>query len=191
MKRAAEDDLLIEQLIAYFPKHDEMSVFPDLDPIAAQLATGQPNEFGWLQWAPRKVQTDPVQLELLYQKLPARFPSLYERLALSYRWAEVDLGAYRLLPNPPGTDLSGLFHQISGDPGLWESLAPGGYIQFGKGPDMDYDPVCFDLNARKQNREYAIVKIDHEEILCNYRIKVVKKMAPSFRDLVLQTINDT
>jgi hypothetical protein len=32
------------------------------------------------------------------------------------------------------------------------------------------------------------VKIDHEEILCNNRIKVVGELAPSFRALVLQTI---
>ena len=71
--------------------------------------------------------------------------------------------------------------------GLWETLIPNGYIQFGKGSDMDYDPVCFDISSRK-NRDYRIVKIDHEEILCNYRIKVVSEIAPSFRALVLQTI---
>ena len=189
MKRAAEDNLLVEQLIECFPKHDDMSFLPELDLIAAQLAVGQKDELDWGRWAPTKVQTDPEELKLLYQKLPARFPPLYERLVLSYRWAEIDLGTYRLLPNPPGPDFSGLFQQISGDRGLWESLAPGGYIQFGRGADWDYDPVCFDLSGRKKNGEYEIVKIDHEEILCNYRIKVVKKMAPSFRELVLQTID--
>ena len=52
---------------------------------------------------------------------------------------------------------------------------------------MDYDPVCFEIKSRR-NRDYRIVKIDHEEILCNYRIKVVSEIAPSFRALVLQTI---
>ncbi|HEY1799317.1 MAG TPA: hypothetical protein VGG46_00165 [Terriglobales bacterium] len=188
MKRAAENDLLVEQLIECFPKHDDMSFLSELDPIAAQLTTGQSDGVNRLRWAPKKIQTDPEQLELLYQKLPAHFPPLYERLVLSYCWAQVDLGIYRLLPNPPGPDFSGLFQQISGDTGLWESLAPGGYIQFGRGADSDYDPVCFDLSARKKNGEYEIVKIDHEEILCNYRIKVAEKMAPSFRELVLQTI---
>ena len=50
-----------------------------------------------------------------------------------------------------------------------------------------YDPVCFDIGLRK-NYDYRIVKIDHEEILCNQRIKVVPESAPSFRALVLQTI---
>jgi len=79
------------------------------------------------------------------------------------------------------------FFEDMKDKGLWETLIPNGYLQFGKGPDMDYDPVCFDISSRK-NRDYRIVKIDHEDILCNSRIKVVAEIAPSFRALVLQTI---
>jgi hypothetical protein len=63
-----------------------------------------------------------------------------------------------------------------------------GYIPFGKGSDMDYDPVCFDLTARKKNREFEIVKLDHEEVLCNERIRVVAKLAPTFEQLVEDTI---
>jgi hypothetical protein len=72
------------------------------------------------------------------------------------------------------------------DPGLWNALIPAGFIQFGKGPDVDYDPVCFDIRAR--TGDCRIVKIDHEEILCNNRIKVVAELAPSFEKLVLTTI---
>jgi len=53
---------------------------------------------------------------------------------------------------------------------------------------MDYDPVCFDVNSWKKDREMRVVKIDHEEILCNNRVKVVAELAPSFEALVLQTI---
>lgn len=52
---------------------------------------------------------------------------------------------------------------------------------------MDYDPVCFDIKSGN-NRDYRIVKIDHEEIFCNNRIKVVSEIAPGCRALVLQTI---
>jgi hypothetical protein len=74
------------------------------------------------------------------------------------------------------------------DEGLWEGLMAAGYIQFGLGPDMDSDPVCFDIKSETNRKDYRIVKIDHGEILCNYRVKVVKEIAPSFRHLVLQTI---
>jgi hypothetical protein len=79
------------------------------------------------------METDPKVLEPIYEKLPARFPPLYELLVLTYRWAEVDLEAYRLLANPPGPDLSGLFAKMMCDPGLWNALIPAGFIQFGRG----------------------------------------------------------
>jgi hypothetical protein len=134
---------------------------------------------------------DPVGLGLLdalYARLPARFPPLYEKLVLSYRWAQVYLPSFSLLANPPGPDLGSLLKEITRDKGLWESLDPAGYIQFGRGPDIDYDPVCFDIKSRTKNKDYRIVKIDHEEILCNWRVKVVAEVAPSFEKLVQQTI---
>jgi hypothetical protein len=139
-------------------------------------------------WRPCRIHTDPKHLNALYGKLPARFPPLFERLLLSFRWAEVSLHSYGLMANPTGSDLEGFFQQISADPGLWGVLLPAGYLRFGKGADMDYDPVCFDINSRMKNREMRIVKIDHEEILCNRRVKAVTELAPSFEGLVLQTI---
>jgi hypothetical protein len=183
----AEADL-IDQFVASFAKLDEMWGFRETDPIAWSLRVGDLDEYGGTKWLPARVATDPAMLTPLYQKMPARFPPLYEQLVLSYRWATVDLGSFRLLANPPDKDLTGLLAQITADRGLQESLIPAGYIQFGKGPDMDYDPVCFDIKSRTKGKDYRIVKIDHEEILCNYRVKVVTELAPTFEQLVLQTI---
>jgi hypothetical protein len=72
--------------------------------------------------------------------------------------------------------------------GLQNGTASQEYIQFGLGPDMDSDPVCFDIKSGTNSKDYRIVKIDHGEILCSYRVKVVKEIAPGFRHLVLQTI---
>jgi hypothetical protein len=74
---------------------------------------------------------------------------------------------------------------------LWESLIPAGYVQFGRGPDIDYDPVFFDIKRRKKNGDCPVIKIDHEEILCNYRIKIVGEIAPTFEELVRSTIRAT
>jgi len=46
--------------------------------------------------------------------------------------------------------------------------------------DMDSDPVCFDIKSGTNSKDDRIVKIDHGEILCNYRVKVVREIAPSF-----------
>jgi hypothetical protein len=159
------------------------------DDVAGQLAFGAPDENGFRNWKPIRVPTHRSHLEEIYAELPGHFPPIFEQLLLSYRWAEVDLESHRLLANPPGPSLSGLLQQIKLDSGLWEALIPAGYIQFAKGPSVDYDPVCFDLSSRNKDGEYRVVKIDHEEILCNYRVKVVTEVAPSFEQLVLKTIH--
>ena len=183
----SDDQSVIDEFVGTFHKLDDMTAY-ESDPDALVLAVGEADQYGWKQWRPLKFETPRSALETIYARLPARFPPLFERLVLSYRWAKVDLQTYRLLANPPGEDLSGLFSEISRDAGLWEALIPAGYIQFGQGSDMDYDPVCFDIKSRTRFGDYRVVKIDHEEILRNYRVKLVSELAPSFEDLVQQTI---
>jgi hypothetical protein len=182
------DDELLEKYVDAFPSLSEMLAHETLFPIAWQLAVGDDDQYGYKRWRPIKLETAPSMLEGIYAKLPARLPKLFERMVLSYRWAEVDLGTYRLLSNPPGPDLSGLLRQMSKASAFWEALLPAGFIQFGMGRDMDFDPVCFDIRTRKQGGDCRIAKIDHEEILCNNRVKVVAELAPSFHTLILQTI---
>jgi len=181
-------DLLVSQYVSAFEKFDEMSVWPHRYPHAGALAVGPPSDAGLVAWRPQRTDVSPVLLDGLYGRLPAKFPPLFETLLLTFRWAEVSLDRYSLMANPLGPNLDGFFKEISKDSGLWESLIPAGYLRFGKGPDMDYDPVCFDMNSRKKSHEMRVVKIDHEEILCNFRVKVVAELAPSFEALVLQTI---
>jgi hypothetical protein len=183
-----KDQQLIERFVACFEKFDER-VFFDSDPIESALAVGGPDGHGYRRWLPSKVETHPDSLQSIYAKLPARFPPLYERLVLTYRWAEVELDSFRLLANPPGPGLMALFREMTKDSFLSTHLLKSGFIPFGKGPDIDYDPVCFDLSVRKQNAEYRVVKIDNEEILCFSRLKVVSELAPTFRALVEKTID--
>jgi hypothetical protein len=188
-KTQMNDDRLVECFVASFDKLDNMTVFKETDPAAWQLSVGNAGQYGFRHWRPKRVTSNKSLLQPIYSQLPAPFPPLYERLVLSFRWAEVDLQVCRLLANPPGPDLGALFQEISGDPKLWKYLREAGYVQFGRGPDMDYDPVCFDTNSSKNSKAYKIVKIDHEEILCNGRVKIVGELAPSFRDLMLLTID--
>jgi hypothetical protein len=140
------------------------------------------------RWAPVKCNTDPRHLDALYARLPGRLPPLYERLVLSYHWEEVDIRCCTLLANPAGPDLDRLFREISRDAALWTQLSQSGYIQFGKGSGGDYDPICFDLKSRKKSKECKVVRINHEEILCNNRIKVFAEVAVSFEELLLRAI---
>lgn len=183
-----DDQELLATYVATFPKFDDMLADEFSLPAAIQLAIESADRDDERRWKPIRVETPRSNLQEVYAELPGTFPPLFERLLLSYRWAEVDLDTYRLIANPPGHDLNGFFQQMTNDPFLWEALIPAGFLQFGKGPDLDYDPVCFDIKTRKESGDCRIVKIDHEEILCNYRVKVVAELAPSFYQLVLETI---
>lgn len=156
--------------------------------------TVKTSESGETIWHLTQVTADASALQPLYAALnlpgqgDTRLPPLYEKLICTYRWAEVDLGDYRLLANLPDSDLSALAATLREDKGLWETLFPNGYIPFGKGPDLDYDPVCFDFCNRQRNGDCRIVKLSHEAILCRYRIVEVSELAPNFRTLVLDTL---
>jgi len=139
-------------------------------------------------WLPVACATEPQHLVPLYAKLPGRFPPLYERFALSYRWPLVDLPMLSLLANPQGPTLGGLLAEMRQDKGLWEELAPRGLIPFGRGGGGSYDPVFFDTRYRHGDGDCRVVQIDHEEILCSFRIREVAEIADSFRRLVLAVV---
>jgi hypothetical protein len=185
VNNAVQDELLT-RFIATFGILDEMRASQDLSPIAWQLAAGPADDYGEKIWRPLRRDTEPELLERVYAKLPARFPPLYERLLLTYRWDMVDLEFLRLLPNPPGEDFSELLPKEKDF--LANFLIKAGYIRFGLGPDIDFDPICFELRSRKKSREFRVVKIDHEDILCREKLTIVSEVAPTFRDLVLKVI---
>ncbi len=177
------DAELLAQFVAAFEVFDDMCSLE----VPANLIV-RSDEPGFKYWRPKQVSTPRAALNSLYSELPARFPPLYESLILSYRWALVGLEAFQLLPNKPAEDLAPLLSAIMVDPCLFQTLIPAGYVQFGRGPYSSYDPVCFDIRQRHKSGEFRVVQIDHEEILCFDRIREVQEIAPSFRELVVQTI---
>jgi len=178
------DAELLAQFVAAFEVFDDMCALE----VPAKLIV-RSDEPGFTYWRPKQISTPRAALDSLYNELPARFPPLYESLILSYRWALVGVEAFQLLPNEPAEDLSPLLSAIKIDPCLFQTLFPAGYVQFGRGPQSSYDPVCFDIRHRHKNGEFRVVQIDHEEILCFDRIREVQEIALSFRELVVDTIH--
>ncbi len=164
----------------------------DISPLLAEPwhEEEDPNVGPWATWRPMRVQTPSDALRTLYESVPGPLPPLYERLILMWHWAEVDLGTFRVLPNYP-PPLYGLVRVLQADSFMFRVLSSNNLVQFGKGPDIDYDPVCFDLNQRGPDGDCAVVKLDHEEILNRERLRVVGVLAGSFRELVHQTIRIT
>jgi hypothetical protein len=63
---------------------------------------------------------------------------------------------------------------------LSELLVPPGYVQIGRPEGGSFDAICFDSNQQAQNREYRVVQVDHEDILCNWKVRVMGQLWPSF-----------
>jgi hypothetical protein len=157
---ANDEDVLIERFVATF------------DPPAERI--DNPN---------------PKDLEAIYARLPARFPRLYEKMVLRWRWGEVEFRHFALLANPSEAGFAGLLKSISYDRYLAEALFPAGFIPFAKATDAGgHDPICFNTKVRKGRRDCQIVRIHHEEILCNNRIKVQAVIASSFRELIKRAL---
>jgi hypothetical protein len=160
------DDDLLERFVGTFERLDDLIWLPSA-PAPPELAT--PASDGWDRWRPAAIASGRDQLESLCRKVPGPFPALYERLVLSYRWLEVDLGTVMLFGNPPGSTLNALAATILRDPVLINTLLPAGLIPFGKVSGGGYDPMCFDLRARKRD-DCPILQVEHESVLCHDRI---------------------
>ena len=121
-------------------------------------------------------------LEKLEAGLQMKLPQSFESLLLRYSFPSFDAGGITFFGWKSNS--SEIFHVLPPNEGtLSELLLPSGYIQIGRPDTGDFDAVCFDLNRAKQNREYRIVRADHEEILCNSRVRIVEELWPSFSNL--------
>jgi hypothetical protein len=138
---------------------------------------------------PTALPTPPAALADLYAVIPSRLPPLLERLLLAYRWPEVDVGPLRLFANPPGTGLQGFRDNVLRDPCIWKVVSGQGWIPIGLAPALCYDPVCLAIQ-RGAGRDCPVVQLDHEEILCNLRVRPVAELARSFRGLIAGVVDE-
>ena len=174
---------LLERFVNSFHRFGELLAYEQVPP---ELDGGlDDSRWARQKWRPAAIATDPAALAPLYRKLPGRFPPLYESLALSYRWLEVELGdTVRLLSNPPGPALQGLLEYITVDRVFVKVLLPLGLIPFGRGCGGSYDPICFDIKHRNAAGDCPVVRVEHEAVLCDLRLGKTWQVAASFRDLV-------
>lgn len=135
-----------------------------------------------------QVTTESSALTEIYRGLSAKFPSLFEMLLLNYRWFPSRVAGLRLLANPPGKGLSGFLKEITRDGCLYEVCISDGYLQFALAEDVSYDPICFDFKKRSSPK-VALVRLDHEEILCRERIRVKEIVAESFEEFVCDAVS--
>ena len=122
----------------------------------------------------------------LERKLPRRYPEPFHILISDYCFCDFQVGPIVFFANTGENVFYELAHRAFADKHMSPFLVQNGYLQFGQAED--YDPICFaprDLKARHESR---IVRLDHEEILINNRIKMTAEIAPSIEDFMERTI---
>lgn len=127
----------------------------------------------------RRVESAPW-IEALETKLPRRFPASFRSLTTRYAFPPFDAGGISFFANTGDDSPEELSAAMFNDRGIAEATLKAGYIQFARPESGSYDPICFDARRAASNREFPIVRLDHEEILCRDRIHVVERVADSF-----------
>jgi hypothetical protein len=132
---------------------------------------------------PIREQDNKLRVQCFEDKLPKRLPQSFATLLSRYSFPTFDVLGISLFgwdsdANPYTQEASAVKGSLS------ELMLPVGYVQIGRPDTGDFDAVCFDLNDQKQNREHRIVQIDHEDILCNWKVRVSGEVWPSFIKLM-------
>jgi hypothetical protein len=124
-----------------------------------------------------------ARLAVFEGKLPKRLPQSFESFLSGYTFPAFDVLGISLFEWD--SDSNRYTEEASAAKGsLSELLLPAGYVQVGRPEGGSFDAICFDVNEKRQNREYRIVQVDHEEILCNRRVRVSGELWPSFIKLI-------
>jgi hypothetical protein len=127
----------------------------------------------------------------LEQRLPKRLPVSFRSLVTRYAFPPLQVGELSLFGNMGTDDVEEMSNAIFQHPIIAEGTLRAGYIQFARPATGNYDPICFDARRTATNREFPIVRLDHEELLCHDRIHVSEKVAESFYKFASGVVNFT
>ena len=119
----------------------------------------------------------------LERRLGFRMPPLYRGLLDSYEWLPFEAAGLFVYGSAGlAGDRDDIATRLFLDPAFVQVLVPARLFHFA-GPDTgSYDPICIDLST-PGSIDGPVIWLDHEEILCNDRIKVVRRLSQSFAHL--------
>jgi len=129
-------------------------------------------------------------IEALEQKLAIRFPVSFHSLVSRYEFEPFEISDISFFGNTGTGSADEMTVAIFRDPIIAQITQTHGYIQFARLAGGSYNPICFDTNQKKQNHEYPIVQIDHEQMLIHDRIEKPALKAASFHHFVANVIEN-
>jgi len=178
---AYEIDCLIDRFVDAVNTGERESVDPEGTPPSVRL--GEPSAYDDYDWCIKPFAAT-EWIEPLEERLGFQIPAVFRSLVGRYVFPAFEFGGLFFFANTPeGTAFHEFRTRLFPDPRMSPKLLEAGYLQFGNPFEANYDPVCFDMN-RASRTDAPVVQIDHEEILCNDEITVVREVAPSLRGLI-------
>jgi len=123
----------------------------------------------------------------LTTRTPIRWPHSFYSLISRYQFPSFCCGPLQFYSVGLATDQSELRNAVFRDEPMVGVLWEHGYLPFATPEDSSYDPVCFDYTNVSGGNEPAVVRIDHEEILCRENIRVLQVLSPGF-ELLLENL---
>ena len=136
---------------------------------------------GYTEW--RIVRADNRdRIQRLQDRLGRPFPPSFLDLVSRFSFPAFERGPLLFFANHREETFWDLSRKLFLDPTMSLALLSAGFIQIGNPYFYNYDPVCFDCNAGAT--EPRLVQLDHEAILCDRKIEIVKEIAPSFIDIL-------
>jgi hypothetical protein len=121
------------------------------------------------------------------RRLPFRLPPTFRSLIARYWFPSFEVGPLTLHSvGVSSPDENGMEFRLAifKDPFMSPFLLKNGLLPFARPVDWSYDPVCFDFRSANKKSEPAVLRVDHEEILCHERIRVVESISPAFHELM-------
>lgn len=200
MTHETDDFSLIDKLVEVVNDNlssiaigQDYSAWPNKDPARVLFSPWKTDESEYLRFQQAVQDQWLAQTELTF-----RLPPLLQHLIMHYRWpkepleddfwASTSAGIWLLLPNPCGPDLRGLEESIADDSNMAWTLMRHGFLQIGQELDCWYDPVCIDFTQCDCSGDMRVVRIDHEEVLCNQFPKELIEYSPTFKDYLLHIL---
>jgi hypothetical protein len=111
-----------------------------------------------------------------------RFAASFRYFVANYSFPAFEFGSLMFFANTGVDTFWELGTRLFQDQHMSPQLLKAGFLQIGNPFFYNYDPVCFDCNSPRI--EKRIVQLDHEAILQQGQLTIVKEIAPSFVDVL-------
>jgi hypothetical protein len=119
-------------------------------------------------------------------QLPCRLPPSFRSLFSRYRFGPFRISGVEFFGNLGGNSRDELAVASLKDRTLSRVCQQHALIQVGRPDTGQYDPVCFDMSRRNKDGEAPLVCLDHEAILMEQKIRLLREYAKSFEEAILE-----